>query len=56
VPYSTAEGGSTVVTTPTIHIARDQYHLAWDPAIEPIASVGSGRSSSSTASTRAAGS
>jgi acetamidase/formamidase len=31
-----------VVTTPTIHIARDQSHLAWDPAIEPVASVGSG--------------
>jgi acetamidase/formamidase len=30
------------VTTPTIHIARDRYHLAWDPAIEPIESVGSG--------------
>ena len=31
-----------MVTTPTIHIARDRYHLAWDPAIEPIESVDSG--------------
>ena len=31
-----------MVTTPTIHISRDRYHLAWDPAIEPVASVGSG--------------
>jgi acetamidase/formamidase len=27
---------------PTIHVARNQNHLAWDPAIPPIASVGSG--------------
>jgi acetamidase/formamidase len=26
----------------TIHIARKQYHLAWDPAIEPITTVRSG--------------
>jgi acetamidase/formamidase len=25
-----------------LHITRDQNHLAWDPAIEPIASIGSG--------------
>lgn len=25
-----------------VHITREQNHLAWDPAIEPIASVGSG--------------
>ena len=25
-----------------IHVARDQNHLAWDPAIEPIATIGSG--------------
>jgi acetamidase/formamidase len=30
------------VPTPTIHVRRDQNHLAWDPAIEPIATVGSG--------------
>jgi acetamidase/formamidase len=30
------------VPTPTIHVARDQNHLAWDPAIPPVASVGSG--------------
>ena len=28
--------------TPTIHVARDQYHLAWDPAIPPVATVASG--------------
>jgi len=26
----------------TIHVPRDQFHLAWDPAIRPIASVPSG--------------
>jgi acetamidase/formamidase len=30
------------VPTPSIHVARDQNHLAWDPAIPPVASVGSG--------------
>ncbi|MGH2463373.1 MAG: acetamidase/formamidase family protein [Candidatus Limnocylindria bacterium] len=30
------------VPTPTVHIAREQNHLAWDPAIPPVASVGSG--------------
>jgi acetamidase/formamidase len=30
------------VPTPTIHVAREQNHLAWDPAIEPIATIGSG--------------
>jgi acetamidase/formamidase len=28
--------------TPSVHVARDQNHLAWDPAIPPVASVGSG--------------
>ena len=27
---------------PTIHVARDQTHLTWDPAIPPIAGVASG--------------
>jgi acetamidase/formamidase len=27
---------------PSIHVNRDQNHLAWDPAIEPVASVASG--------------
>ena len=27
---------------PTIHVARDQFHLAWDPAIPPIATVPDG--------------
>jgi acetamidase/formamidase len=27
---------------PSIHVHRDQNHLAWDPAIEPVARVGSG--------------
>jgi acetamidase/formamidase len=31
-----------VVTTPTIHVTRDRYHLAWDPAIAPIATMDSG--------------
>ena len=30
------------IPVPRIHITRDQHHLAWDPAIEPIASVASG--------------
>jgi acetamidase/formamidase len=29
-------------TKPTVHIARERFHLAWDPAIEPIETVGSG--------------
>ena len=28
--------------TPTIHVDRDQNHLAWDPAIPPVATVSSG--------------
>ena len=28
--------------TPTIHVARDQNHLAWDPAIPPVATAASG--------------
>ena len=28
--------------TPSVHVARDRNHLAWDPAIPPVASVGSG--------------
>jgi acetamidase/formamidase len=28
--------------TPSVLIAREQNHLAWDPAIPPVASVGSG--------------
>lgn len=31
-----------MVTVPSIHVARDQSHLAWDPAIPPIASIPSG--------------
>lgn len=27
--------------TPSIHVAREQFHLAWDRSIEPIATVGS---------------
>ena len=26
----------------TIHIAREQYHLAWDRTIAPVATVSSG--------------
>ncbi|MFL5725218.1 MAG: acetamidase/formamidase family protein [Chloroflexota bacterium] len=29
-------------TTPAVHITRDQFHLAWDPAIPPIETVGDG--------------
>lgn len=28
--------------TPTIHVAREQNHLAWDPAIPPVGTVESG--------------
>ena len=28
--------------TPAIHVTRDQNHLAWDPAIPPVATVSSG--------------
>jgi len=31
-----------MLDTPSIHVGRDQNHLAWDPAIEPVATVGSG--------------
>jgi len=26
----------------TVHVGREQSHLAWDPAISPIASIDSG--------------
>src|SRR5256712_10294782 len=35
-------GGSRVADAPTMHITRDRFHLAWDPAIEPIETVESG--------------
>ena len=28
--------------TPAIHISRDRFHLAWDPAIPPIETVADG--------------
>src|SRR4029078_12126493 len=31
-----------MLDTPSIHVGRDQNHLAWDPAIEPVGTVGSG--------------
>jgi acetamidase/formamidase len=31
-----------VINSPTIHVGRDQNHLAWDPAIPPIATLSSG--------------
>ena len=31
-----------MATTRAIHISRDRFHLAWDPAIEPIETVDSG--------------
>ena len=30
------------IPTATVHVSRDQNHLAWDPAIPPVATVGSG--------------
>jgi acetamidase/formamidase len=36
------EEGRPVATTPSIHITRDRFHLAWDPAIPPIETVPSG--------------
>ena len=30
------------VSDVSVHVSRDQNHLAWDPAIPPVASVGSG--------------
>jgi acetamidase/formamidase len=29
-------------TIPTIHVARERFHLAWDPAIQPLETVPSG--------------
>jgi acetamidase/formamidase len=31
-----------MATIPAIHVARDRFHLAWDPAIAPIETVDSG--------------
>jgi len=31
-----------MATTPAVHISRDRFHLAWDPAIPPIETVESG--------------
>ena len=31
-----------MVIVPSVHVARDQSHLTWDPAIPPIATVASG--------------
>ena len=31
-----------MIATPSIHVARDRYHLAWDPTIPPIATIESG--------------
>jgi acetamidase/formamidase len=28
-----------MLPTPSVHVTRDRYHLAWDPAIEPIETV-----------------
>src|SRR6185436_14829971 len=33
---------ANVINTPSIHVARDATHLAWDPAITPVATVSSG--------------
>ena len=31
-----------MATTPAIHVTRDRFHLAWDPAIPAIETVASG--------------
>ena len=31
-----------MIPVPTIHVGRDRTHLAWDPAIAPVATVSSG--------------
>jgi acetamidase/formamidase len=31
-----------MATSPAVHITRERFHLAWDPAIEPIETVQSG--------------
>ena len=31
-----------MATIPSVHVTRERYHLAWDPAIPPIATVASG--------------
>jgi acetamidase/formamidase len=31
-----------MATQPAIHVTRDRFHLAWDPAIEPIETIASG--------------
>jgi acetamidase/formamidase len=28
-----------MLSTPSVHVTRDRYHLAWDPAIPPLATV-----------------
>jgi hypothetical protein len=40
--YNSREEEATMSTGPAIHISRDRFHLAWDPAIEPIETVESG--------------
>jgi hypothetical protein len=30
------------IAAPSVHVKREQFHLAWDPAIPPIATVASG--------------
>src|SRR4029079_13164455 len=35
-------GGKSMATQPAIHVTRDRFHLAWDPAIEPIETIASG--------------
>jgi acetamidase/formamidase len=31
-----------ILDTPSVHVGREQNHLAWDPAIPPVATVASG--------------
>src|SRR5207342_3676758 len=39
---SQPEEGHALVHRPSSHVTRDQNHLAWDPAIPPVATVASG--------------
>ncbi len=43
------------VPSATVRIAADQNHLAWDPAIAPVAGVGSGDVAEFSATLRLAG-
>src|SRR5256885_4157908 len=37
-----SQSEASVIASPALRVERTQFHLAWDPAIEPIATVGDG--------------